>query len=238
MSADQYLPLISIITVTYNAAEDLERCISSVQSQSYPNIEHIIIDGASTDGTIEILKKQFALGNIAYWQSEPDSGVFNAMNKALKYTKGDWVYFLGADDFLYPEFSEMAKLLKKPNTIYYGQCLWGDMILGGEYSPNLLTKQCVCHHSILYPATVFKKYQYSEKYRVGGDHLLNIQCWSDKTFEKEYRPILIANFSKGGISETEIDEPFERDFPKLIFKYCSLQTYLRYKWKTIKNKNG
>lgn len=220
--------LISIITVTFNAAKHIQRCIDSVKSQSYKNIEHIIIDGDSTDGTIGILEKNTEL--LACWISEPDKGIYNAMNKGLKYAKGEWLYFLGADDFLFPEFSQMALLLNARNTIYYGQCLWGDTILGRKFSAYRLTIEGICHHSILYPKKVFKKYTYSEKYVVNGDHLLNLQCWNDREFKKIYIPILIANFSQGGMSQTTPDPDYDKDFPKIVRKYCRWYIYLRFLW--------
>lgn len=228
-------PLISIITVTYNAASHLQKCIDSVKDQSYQNIEHIIIDGGSIDGTIDLIKANAQ--HIASWISEPDTGIFNAMNKGLQHARGEWIYFLGADDTLYPEFSKLATLLSEPDKIYYGQCTWGDMILGGKFTPYRLTKECICHHSILYPKRVFEKYRYSEKYPTGGDHLLNIQCWNDKEFKKEYHPILIANFAQGGVSQITPDPLFEEDFRRIVRKYCGLPLYLRYWWKQHKKKN-
>lgn len=227
-------PLISIITVTFNAAKHIQQCIDSIQAQAYPHIEHVIIDGGSTDGTTEILKKNNE--RLAFWKSEPDKGIFNAMNKGLNHTQGDWIYFLGADDHLYPDFSKMAGILKDNNTIYYGQCSWGSMTLGGKFTAYRLTKDCICHHSVLYPKTVFSKYRYSEKYPTGGDHLLNIQCWSDHSFKKEYRPFIIADFAQGGTSQTTPDPLFDEDFDGIIRKYCSLRVYLKYRWRQFKNR--
>uniref|UniRef100_UPI003B58646C glycosyltransferase n=1 Tax=Noviherbaspirillum sp. ST9 TaxID=3401606 RepID=UPI003B58646C len=99
-------PLISIITVTLNAAKYLEDCITSVINQSSLNIEHLIFDGGSTDGTLEIINKYER--HITYWQSEKDKGIYDAMNKAVKKAKGEWVYFLGADDTLLKGFSFIA----------------------------------------------------------------------------------------------------------------------------------
>jgi len=230
-------PSITIVTVTYNANNSIQECVNSVIVQKSPNIQHIIIDGASTDGTVDILKEQYHKGNIVFFLSEPDTGIFNAMNKALKYAKGDFIYFLGADDFLYPEFSEFVSKAKDTDTIYYGQCLWGDMVLGGEFTPKRLTRECICHHSILYPKKVFEKYTYNEKYKIGADHLLNIKCWNDKSFKKEYHPILIANFGKGGASEVQCDLAFEKDFTKNVLKHSSLSTSLSYLWRKLRNKN-
>lgn len=96
-------PLITVITSTYNAAMTLGRCLASLENQTYKDFEHIIIDGGSTDGTIDIIENSIKSGfsNISWWVSEPDNGIYNAWNKALPHVRGEWVYFLGADDYLY-----------------------------------------------------------------------------------------------------------------------------------------
>jgi len=88
---------ISIITTVFNNKEFIEDCIKSILEQSYENIEYIIIDGASTDGTIEIIKKYNH--KISKWISEPDSGMYDALNKGIRIASGDVIGFLHADDF-------------------------------------------------------------------------------------------------------------------------------------------
>ena len=90
-------PLISIIVAVYNGEKTLQRCIDSVFSQTYPHKELIIIDGGSTDGTVDIL--QTNNDKITYWKSEPDNGIYQAWNKALDHAKSDWICFLGSDDY-------------------------------------------------------------------------------------------------------------------------------------------
>ncbi len=92
---------MSIITVSFNCADTIERTIRSVLKQDYPYIEYIIIDGGSTDGTKEIIQKY--ANELTYWVSEPDTGIYNAMNKALQHVTGDFVNFQGGDDYLYDE---------------------------------------------------------------------------------------------------------------------------------------
>ena len=89
---------ISIVTVSYNAAKTIERTIESVARQSYESLEYIVIDGASTDQTAAILDKH--RHEISVLQSEPDDGIYDAMNKGIRYATGDYLYFLGADDWL------------------------------------------------------------------------------------------------------------------------------------------
>src|ERR1700712_5543862 len=120
----EVLPKISIIIVTFNAAADLQSCLNSIYRQKYPAIEIIIMDGKSTDGTADILESN--TDKIAFWKSEKDQGIYDAMNNALDHITGEWVYFLGADDQLLDEFSEMAYGLKDDSAIYYGSVYKND----------------------------------------------------------------------------------------------------------------
>jgi glycosyltransferase involved in cell wall biosynthesis len=94
-----FLPLITVITVVYNGAKYLEDTIKSVINQTYPNVEYIIIDGGSTDGTIDIIKKYDDY--IDYWVSEPDKGIYDAMNKGISISFGEWLNMLNSGDSYY-----------------------------------------------------------------------------------------------------------------------------------------
>jgi len=94
-------PIITIITATYNSVSVLERCIQGVISQTYKNIEFIIIDGNSKDETVAIIKKYS--NHIFKWISEPDKGVYDAWNKGIDLATGSWITFIGSDDLLYPD---------------------------------------------------------------------------------------------------------------------------------------
>ena len=103
-------PKITIITPSYNQAEFLERTIISIISQDYANLEYIVIDGGSNDGSLEIIKKYSKY--IAYWESAPDGGQANAINKALKIATGDWVCWQNSDDIFYPNtFNSIANVI-------------------------------------------------------------------------------------------------------------------------------
>lgn len=97
MKSLNHLPLISIITVCRNAVDCLEATIVSVLSLKYPNLEYIIIDGASTDGTVDIIRNYES--RLAYWQSRPDRGISHAFNLGLEQARGDWIVYLNADDY-------------------------------------------------------------------------------------------------------------------------------------------
>lgn len=114
----QTIPLITIVTVCYNAATLIEKTILSVLGQDYPNLEYLIIDGASTDGTLNIVKKYADKVTLV---SEPDKGIYDAMNKGLKLAHGTWVNFMNAGDLfadnhvLTAVFGEGGKLESAPN---------------------------------------------------------------------------------------------------------------------------
>lgn len=112
-------PLVSIITAVYNGQEYLEETIQSVLNQTYDNIEYIIIDGGSTDGTIEIIKKYE--DRLDYWISEKDNGIYDAWNKGVQNTSGEWIAFLGADDIYSQKAIEMyiSQILKSNTELEY-----------------------------------------------------------------------------------------------------------------------
>ena len=225
---------ISIVIVTYNAAGTLQNCLDSIYSQKYPGLKIIIIDGNSTDGTIDIIKAN--LTKIYYWKSEPDNGVYDAMNKATKHLSGDWVYFLGADDELTPGFSDMALELKDPATIYYGNVFAEGGKRVGELTRYRFAKFGPYHQAIIYPKSVFDQYQYNTKYKISADFALTLQLCGDRHYHFAYKDHVLANFNHTGLSGQNIDHAFVKDKPGLIFKYFGLKTGIRYLIHRYKNK--
>jgi glycosyltransferase involved in cell wall biosynthesis len=116
------LPVISIITIVYNGLNLIEKTIRSIIAQTYPNIEFIVIDGNSSDGTVEIIRLNEE--HISYWISEPDGGIYDAMNKGLAAATGDFVWFMNAGDQIYT--SETAEKIfsgYQDGLIYYGDTM-------------------------------------------------------------------------------------------------------------------
>ncbi len=210
-------PLISIITVVLNGADTLERGIKSVVCQEFKDVEYIIVDGGSVDGSIEIIKQYES--KFACWISEHDKGVYDAMNKAVSMARGKWVYFLGADDQLLDGFETVANYLKDEKTLYYGDVYRPVMnrIYDGKFSAYKLACRNICHQSIFYPKCVWDKYAYDLKYPVFADYELNLRCFADADIKFQYMPVTIAIFSdEGGLSPTQLDVAFEKDKLSLI----------------------
>src|SRR5665811_510890 len=119
-------PLISVIVAVFNGRVTLQQCIDSVAQQTYPNKELIIIDGGSNDGTVEVLEEN--RNKFSYWVSEPDRGIYNAWNKGLAQAQGEWICFLGADDYFWDDtvLERMAVQLQMLPTnirVAYGQIM-------------------------------------------------------------------------------------------------------------------
>lgn len=177
------IPQISIIVAVYNGALTLQQCIDSVALQTYQHKELIIIDGGSTDGTVELLKSNQQ--QITYWVSEPDRGIYHAWNKALLRARGEWICFLGADDHFWdePVLTRMAgELAKLPPDIRvaYGQI----MLLNGRGEPlyavgepwerlkqRFLTSMCIPHPGMMHHRSLFEQHGgFDESFRIAGDY--------------------------------------------------------------------
>ena len=127
------VPKISIITPSFNQAEFLERTLLSVHDQGYSNLEHIVIDGGSTDGSVDIIKKYQS--RLAYWVSEPDKGQVDAINKGLKRATGEWVAWQNSDDIYYPgAFHGLAKAASQNSGV---DLIIGNMMLIDQADRNL-----------------------------------------------------------------------------------------------------
>lgn len=221
---------ISIIIVTLNAEATLQNCLNSIYKQTYPALEIIVMDGKSTDGTVDLLKVNDK--NITLWKSEKDNGIYDAMNKALDYVTGDWIYFLGADDVLFDDFSLLAYQLTDHSLIYYGSVLMKGKKNKGEVKPYQHAKDNICHQAIIYPREVFEKYRFNTIYKISADHVLNMQCW--RAFKFKYIDLIIANFNDTGVSSLNLDEKFEKDRAGLILKYHGFKVYARYAFRLLK----
>lgn len=168
-------PKITIVTVTYNAEKYLEQTIKSVISQDYPNIEYIIIDGASTDGTIDIIKKYEKY--IDYWISEHDSGIYDAMNKGIDVATGEWINFMNAGDIFSSQdiLGEIATNLSDKIDVLYGgvNLLDKNFNIYGYSAPkkmDTIWENSYCNHQTLFVKTdVMQRYKFNLTYKMASD---------------------------------------------------------------------
>ena len=177
-------PYISIIIATLNASKVIERCLKSIINQTNTNFELILIDGGSTDGTQTLVKKH--INDISFFVSEPDSGIYNAWNKALEHAKGDWICFLGADDYFWNN-QVLDDLIPHLNNAYsegikvvYGQAVKVDKdenvikIYGKPWSKIswLMKHGMALHHTgIMHHKSLFETHgNFDETFRIAGDY--------------------------------------------------------------------
>ncbi len=166
-------PLISIITVVYNGEEFLEETIKSIINQSYDNIEYIIIDGDSTDNTINIIKNYE--DKIDYWTSEKDKGIYDAMNKGIDLASGKWLNFMNAGDKLFPT-TTVEDIFTKNNlnniNIIMGKTKLssGKEISVGKINKFILSyKTPFCHQSTFYQLDTLKENKFNLYYKILAD---------------------------------------------------------------------
>lgn len=177
------LPLISVVVATFNAINTIESCIESICEQTYPNLELIIIDGASTDGTIDAIKAHAS--KISYWISEPDEGIYDAWNKALSKARGDWICFLGADDYFWNVDvlrRSVSELITLPPEIKvaYGRInvvdVQGEMIYcagqpWASVGHRIKALMCIPHPGTLHRASLFGQHgKFDKSFRIAGDY--------------------------------------------------------------------
>jgi glycosyltransferase involved in cell wall biosynthesis len=206
------LPLISVVIAVFNGAKTLQQCIDSVVHQTYKNIELIIIDGGSRDGTCKLLEENGE--RINYWVSEPDSGIYEAWNKGLQQTRGEWICFIGADDFFWNDqvlekigvqlaalpaearvaYSQMMVLNHDDEGLYSIGAPWD------EVSERFRQIMCIPHPGLMHRRSVFSEHgNFDASFRIAGDYELLLRELKDK--RAFFMPGVIAvGMRHGGIS--------------------------------------
>lgn len=202
-------PIVSIITVTYNSADHIERTIESVLRQTYQNIEYVIIDGGSTDGTLDIIKK-FS-NRLSYWVSEPDEGIYHAMNKGLSHCSGQFIGVLNSDDWY--EFDAVEILIKNIQKysvdfaygkirmhLKNGRIMIKRPVDKTKLKTKVFQEMAIPHISLLISKEIYEKIGgYNQKYRIAADHEFLL-----KVINLGYRGVevmqVVGNALDGGLS--------------------------------------
>jgi glycosyltransferase involved in cell wall biosynthesis len=171
-------PRLSIIVATWNAARTLERCIDSIKSQQFTEWELLIADGASTDQTVDIIHRHES--SIVWWQSKKDAGIYDAWNQALPHAQGDYVCFLGADDFfasgtslgdVFKAMGEQRYDLVTSRGIIFDPATGKEYKFGSAWNYSRIGRRMVvCHPGLLHHRSLFDTYgSFNAKYRIAAD---------------------------------------------------------------------
>lgn len=202
---------ISIITVCFNAGDSLEDTLRSIISQTYSNKEIIIIDGGSTDKSIDIIKSY--ADSLAYYRSEPDKGIYDAMNKGAKQATGDYIIYMNAGDtFVNPNvLCEVSSRILKDSDIVYGDNIMVYKTKSIYHKAHFFSKYDINlpfnHQSTFTKTEVLKLNPFEIHYKIAGDyHFFYNMFISGKSFQ--YIPIPIANYSMDGVSQQNIIKTF------------------------------
>lgn len=230
--SDDNLPLISIITVVFNSAGFIEKTIQEVINQSYPNIEYIIIDGGSTDGTIEVLRKYS--NYIFYWVSESDTGLYDAMNKGMVNATGDYLWFINSGDlpFDLTILDNVFRAKKQFADIYYGETEIidpnGETIgMRRHKAPeklnwkSLLKGMKVSHQSIIVKKEIATPYNLEYKLSADFDWLIKVL---KKAKSIENTGLILSKFMDGGLTKKNLIPGLKERFQIMANNYGYFST--------------
>lgn len=194
---------VSVITVCYNAVRSIERTIKSVKEQEYPDLEYIVIDGGSTDGTVDVIRRYSNL--ISYWISEPDKGIYDAMNKGLDHAAGDWIIYMNSGDLFVNKYV-IQSVFSKPIGKHIG-VIFGSTIANGKimdmtpfiYSSRKLKSMGICHQSIFVRTAIARRIGFDLTFKVAADYDMIMRIYKlGYKFLDVKKPISI--FDKNGFS--------------------------------------
>lgn len=199
----------SVITINRNNADGLRSTIESVVRQSCRDLEYIVIDGASTDGSRDVIREHAA--RIDYWVSEPDRGVYNAMNKGLGQAHGEFVIFMNSGDCFH-DADVLARLeaeLDDTDILFGNVCdaatgrRYGGIPAGSEVTFLTIKKEILCHQGTVYRRTIFDRHPYDESLRLIADWKVNVQAIVLDGCRVKVVDTVIADYDLTGMSSTQ-----------------------------------
>lgn len=228
---DIYTPLLSIITVNRNDAQGLRKTMKSVFDLSFKDFEYIIIDGASTDDSVSVINEYLQnpeyAKKITYWVSEPDTGIYNAMNKGLEHVNGKLVCMMNSGDcFVNDSLDDLPVWAREnPNAVLHGAIskYKDGVFIGCEgVSSIVIDDSPICHQATFVPFSLHKKYgYYDDSYKIYGD----FEFWNRlKTNQVNFVWInkIICNFDACGVSSV-INKARWKEKEKIQKKYGTLK---------------
>lgn len=202
-------PKISVITVSFNSAEHIEECVKSVISQGYENKEYLVIDGGSTDGTVDIINKY--RDKIDYFVTEPDRGISDAFNKGIKASTGDIIGILNSDDFMMPDaLQKIGDQYEEGVDIYRGYCITWNEDVGLKYKayPNGKFKIPPIGGRLIHEAAYIsrKRYEISGLYKISFRYCMDldlfVRMYKDPTLKVKFINVCVDTFRTGGASSS------------------------------------
>jgi len=230
--------MFSIITVNLNNAKGLHKTIESVVKQTFTHYEYIIIDGNSTDGSVDIIKNYES--KITYWVSEPDKGIYNAMNKGILKSKGEYIYFLNSGDyFLHNNVLNLVETKIKeyqPDILISGVLKVNEK--SGEYLIEIpkkvdkisLFKKMISHQSLFVKRKIFDEIGvFDLSYVIKADYEWLLRALSKNTYSIHYFNSVLTFYPLRGASDALYNKYSTKEIPKIRQKYYSkkAETFLR-----------
>lgn len=235
-------PVFSIIVVCLNPGEKLKATLQSIQMQTYQEYEIIIKDGLSTDGSLRFIKGIPAVRLI----EKHDSGIYDAMNQAVKEAKGSYIYFLNCGDTFYNEFvlGEIADLIREQPTqagIYYGNIferMTGQVVFSNPHMDAFgCYRNVPCHQACFYQRALLEAHPFLTEYKVRADYEQFLWCFFEAKADCIYKPVLIADYEGGGFSETKENKLVSaREHREIVNRYMSRAQIFRFRfilWMTL-----
>lgn len=231
-------PKVSIITVCRNEVNSIEQTIKSVLEQDYSSIEYIVLDGLSTDGTINIINKYN--NQIEIFVSEKDKGIYDAMNKAIDLSKGEILFFLNANDTFFNTHivsSAISKMNSTGSDLAYGDIMTtgnhknsGQIIKFNKVNKWFLLQDTICHQAIFTKKELYIKYgKFDLHYRIAADYEWLLRVLIKNKAQTSYLNMIISNYSLDGVSNNpNIRNNILKEYRQISKKYFG--TF----WSTIK----
>lgn len=209
------MPFFSIILPTYNSSATVKIAVDSILQQTFTDFEILVIDGLSTDNTIQLVNS-YSDTRIKII-SEKDNGIYDAMNKGIQLSKGEWLYFLGSDDYLYTDIVLENVYCEIKKTVV--EIIYGDVnstkfngLYGGVFDEQRILEQNICHQAIFFRKTVFQKIgEYNLQYKAHADWDHNMRWLLSENIKQLYVNIIVAEYADGGFSSTNGDFKFANE---------------------------
>ncbi|MDR2497083.1 MAG: glycosyltransferase [Tannerellaceae bacterium] len=242
-------PLVTVVTVVYNSRENLAKTISSVAGQDYGNIEYIVIDGDSSDGSVRVIRE--CSSRITAWLSEKDDGIYQAMNKGIRMATGEWICFLNAGDcFVGPDtvgmvMRETASLQEEPDVVYgnaYVEKQAGLLSERRAQAPGNRHRMYFTHQSAFVRTVLMRRYMFDEGYSLSSDFKFFKQChYGGHAFVHLNFPVVIYDLH--GLSNLQREKGLRenisviRELDRGVCKYVfMLRLYFVIYWRRLTGK--